>query len=325
MWTRFKQWLTSWTLSFCLVFPNTSLARKMIHMLQVVFFKERLDWIVREPRGYWVAEDLKKDAKREAISDRVSESDIIVLWIPGGGFRYDFGRFYTGTFATWIRALEADKRIKSMFFVADYTRENVFPAAVKDIAYTYEWLIETYNVDPSKIIIAGDDVGVAIVLDTLKLKIDKDKRPAGMICVSPYTGLEAGGESWRYNLGGDLINENAISRMEAAYLGPEGSRYEDDLLPFEYLDKEVQLGSFLPKKLLVYLGGKEVLLDEGGLFASRAMQTGVTVQVVQERSGIHLWPLFPDIFVNDITTRQNIIDKFTCFVNDIVLTNKHNK
>lgn len=49
----------------------------------------------------------------------------IISWLLGGGFRFDLGKLYTPTFATWIRALEADKNIKSMVFVADYSKLDI--------------------------------------------------------------------------------------------------------------------------------------------------------------------------------------------------------
>lgn len=189
---------------------------------------------------------------------------------------------------------------------------------MKDISETYNWMINELNIDPKKIILGGDDVGTAIGLETLLHKIDPALRPAGMIMASPYTGLEAGGESWRANLGSDILNENSITRMENCYLGPENeeedNEYEDGLTPFAYLRESTQLGNMLPGRMLVYLGGKEVLLDEGGLIASRAARSGVQVVMVQEPSGIHLWPMFPDIFIKDQSARQNVIDRLVDFV-----------
>ncbi|CEP16816.1 hypothetical protein [Parasitella parasitica] len=296
-------------------------------------YRSRSDWRhYEENRGYWIAEDLKRNAKREAINDRISEANVIILWIPGGGFRFDLGKLYTPTFATWIRALEADKRIKSMIFVAEYEHgpEHLFPAAVNQIAKTYSWLTNTLNIDPKKIIIGADDAGAAIALDTLFIKISTQQRPAGMVCASPYTGMEAGGESWRANLDQDIINENSISRMECAYMGPEenDSDKESDggkseMEPFSYLRHNVELGSFLPARMLFFLGGKEVLLDEGGLLASRARNSGIQVAVVQEPSGVHLWSMLPDIFIKDQSAKQFMLDRFVEFVASTIEINKY--
>ncbi|KAI7863102.1 Alpha/Beta hydrolase protein [Mucor mucedo] len=321
LFSDFKRWVTVWALTFAFSFPKASTPRRVIYFLRLFLFQGRRDWIHKdETHGYWIAEDLKKNAKREAIQDRISEANIIILWVPGGGFRFDLGQLYTSTFATWMRALDADKNIKSMVFVADYKHgpDNLFPAAIKDVGDTYHWLTETLNIDPKKIIIGGDDAGVAIALDTLLNKIDPSKKPAGMICASPYTGLEAGGESWRTNLGLDILNENSITRMENAYMGIESEdeviEYEGGLSPFAYLRDSVDLGSLLPSRMLVYLGGKEVLLEEGGLLANRAARSGVQVMVVQEPSGIHLWSMLPDIFIKQDDVKQYAVDRFVDFV-----------
>ncbi|KAG2237209.1 Alpha/Beta hydrolase protein [Thamnidium elegans] len=321
MFLDFKRWVTTWALTFAFSFPSANYPRRVIQLLQLFFYRARTDWIHKEKFGYWIAEDLKKNAKREAIQDRISEANVIILWVPGGGFRFDLGKLYTSTFATWIRALEADKGIKSMVFVADYKRgpEELFPAAIKDIGEIYHWLVETLQIDPKKIIIGGDDAGVAIALDTLLNKIDPSKKPAGMICASPYTGLEAGGESWRANLGLDVLNENSITRMENCYLGIENDdddiiEYEGGLSPFAYLRESVQLGSILPGRMLFYLGGKEVLLEEGGILANRASRSGIQVMVVQEPSGIHLWSMLPDVLIKDEQVRQYVVDRFVEFV-----------
>lgn len=47
---------------------------------------------------------------------------LLVRFKKGGGFRSNLGRLYTSTFTGWIRALEADKGIKSMIFVSDYSK-----------------------------------------------------------------------------------------------------------------------------------------------------------------------------------------------------------
>lgn len=112
-----------------------------------------------------------------------------------------------------------------------------------------------------------------------------------------------------------------MTRMELAYLGPEKNDSDDEsddgtpeVSPFVYLREHVQLGSFLPSRMLFLLGGKEVLLDEGGLLASRARSSGIQVVVVQEPSGAHLWSMLPDVFIKDPSVKQYMLDRFVDFV-----------
>lgn len=80
----FKRWLTLWALTFTFTFPKSDYPRRVIHYLQLFLYRSRSSWIHKEvPHGYWIAEDLKKNAKREAISDRIEEANVIILWIPG--------------------------------------------------------------------------------------------------------------------------------------------------------------------------------------------------------------------------------------------------
>lgn len=94
----------------------------------------------------------------------------------------------------------------------------------------------------------------------------------------------------------------------------EELEYEDGITPFNYLKESTELGLILPSRMLVFLGGKEVLLDEGGLMAQRAAKSGIQVSMVQEPSGIHLWSMLPGVLLNDKHSQQNMIDRLVAFV-----------
>lgn len=80
---KLKSWVTFTALAFAFTFPKASYVQKVIHYLQIVFFRKRSDWILEDSRGYWIAENFKYDAKKEAIADRIIEADVILFWIPG--------------------------------------------------------------------------------------------------------------------------------------------------------------------------------------------------------------------------------------------------
>lgn len=83
MFLEFKRWVTVWALTFAFSFPRAGYPRRVIQFLQLFFYRARTSWIHKEEFGYWIAEDLKKNAKREAIQDRISEANVIILWVPG--------------------------------------------------------------------------------------------------------------------------------------------------------------------------------------------------------------------------------------------------
>lgn len=125
---------------------------------------------------------------------------------------------------------------------------------------------------------------------------------AGAIFASPYTGLEAGGESWRANLDHDYITAAAVDRMEESYMPPEGDQ------PFTYLPERIELGQYLPRRMLIFVGGREVLLDEAGYLASRARQGGVNVIMIQSPKQVHLWSLLGPVVVSDSRVYQDSVD-----------------
>lgn len=139
---------------------------------------------------------------------------------------------------------------------------------------------------------------------------------AGAVFSSPYTGLEAGGESWRANGDVDYVTAAAIERMEESYIPSEGEQ------PFRYLPSQVNMATCLPRKMLVIVGGNEVLLDEAGYLASRARDGGVQVTLLQSPDQIHLWSMLGPVVVDDRKALQNAIDHTVQFVADVVVAKK---
>ncbi|KAF7727541.1 hypothetical protein EC973_007414 [Apophysomyces ossiformis] len=287
----------------------------LVKFLGALFFKYNDSWTQSSDRGIWIAEDIKQ-AKREELEDRLSSSDVVLFWIPGGGFRFHLTRLYIQTFIAWIRALEADKNLKCMVFVPQYrlSPEHPFPAAIQDITSTYDWLLKTMHVSPKKILWGGDDAGVAVALDTLQRLEKEQPRPVGLICASPYIGYEAGGESWRDNMKNDFILASSITRMEESYIPEEGEQ------PFQYIPSSFDLATFLPRHMLIFVGGKEVLLDEAGRLEARARSGGVQVTMIQQPDEPHLWSMLGGVTIRDPHVWQNSIDRWAYFVANTIKT-----
>ncbi|KAI9322507.1 Alpha/Beta hydrolase protein [Dichotomocladium elegans] len=309
-----RRWIILFLLRITFSWHNQNACRRFVKLLSFLLpFDQK--WVqVEDDRGMWIAEDIG-DAKKEAISDAIASSHVVLLWVPGGGFRVDLSQLYIKTFATWIRALEADKNMKCTIFVAKYRLgpEHPFPAAVDDLKSTYEWLVNTVHVPPSKLIVGADDAGASVVLDLLYLHKPQFQ---GAVFASPYTGLEAGGDSWRANGGVDYLNAAAIDRMEESYIPQEGEQ------PFRYLPAEVDLGSFLPRNVLITVGGNEVLLDEAGYIASRARESGARVTLVQSPEQLHLWAMLASAIVEDVHVRQYALDQLVVFTEQCMRTSK---
>ena len=141
---------------------------------------------------------------------------------------------------------------------------------------------------------------------------------AGAIFASPYTGLEAGGESWRSNMEMDFFTAAAVDRIEENYIPVEGEQQ-----PFRYLPDQIDIATHLPRHILITVGGNEVLLDEAGYLSSRARNGGINVTLLQAPEQIHLWSMLPDVLVKDINVRQNAVDHLVKFVEQCIRPEKY--
>lgn len=136
-----RRWIILFLLRIALSWRSHGHARRIVKFLNFLLPFDR-SWVCnQDDRGMWIGEHVSNE-KKEALEDRVANSDIVLLWVPGtignflqsilahlfllpslgGGFRCDLSPLYVKTWTTWIRALEADKNMKCTIFVAKYSK-----------------------------------------------------------------------------------------------------------------------------------------------------------------------------------------------------------
>lgn len=216
-----------------------------------------------------------------------ARDDGVLLYLHGGG--YCMGSINTHralvarlSAATGLRGLAVDYRLAP---------EHQFPAAVDDATAVYRWLL-AQDVAPSRIVVGGDSAGGGLTLATLLAVRDAGlPRPAGGVCLSPWTDLEITGGSMDTHAERDpMVDRAGASRLAAAYLGdthcrtPLASPLHADLRG-------------LPP-LLVQVGTAETLLDDSVRLAERARAADVDVTLEPWEDMIHVWqafaPLLPE-------------------------------
>ena len=78
----FRRWLITFLLRLAFTW------RKQSHCAQIVkfisfFIPFNRQWIrVDNEHGTWIAEDIAGN-KKEAIADRIEQSDAVIMWVPG--------------------------------------------------------------------------------------------------------------------------------------------------------------------------------------------------------------------------------------------------
>jgi epsilon-lactone hydrolase len=172
-------------------------------------------------------------------------------------------------------------------FAIDYrlAPENPYPAGLEDALTAYRWLLGQ-GVDPNALVIGGDSAGGGLVLKALiALRDSGDPLPAAAVLLSPWTDMDASGDSMKTRAAVDpMITPDPVKRMARLYAGdialndPRVSPLNADL-------------TGLPP-MLVHVGDHEVLLDDSTRLAERAEAAGVDVTLEVWPEMIHVWQFF---------------------------------
>lgn len=169
-------------------------------------------------------------------------------------------------------------------FSAEYrlAPKHVFPAAIDDAYAAYHGLL-TAGCDPTRIVVAGDSAGGGLSLALLvKLRDEGDPLPAGAALFSPWVDLTNSGASMVTNAATDYLS--AIpSHGAPLYLGDADATQPLASPLFADL-------TGLPP-LLVFAGGKEMLLDDSVRLQQRALEAGVEIALHVEPEMFHVWPV----------------------------------
>ncbi len=202
----------------------------------------------------------------------------VILYLHGGGY-------VTGSPAThrrFVARLVWETHTSAWVPAYRLAPAHRFPAAVDDAEAAYRDLLDR-SVDPGEIVVAGDSAGGGLATALLLRLRDRDlPQPAGAILFSPYTDLEHTGESIRRNFRFDYLPLVQPIRPNVEYLGDADPH--DPLASPIYAD----LTGLAP--LLVFAGGREMILDDSARLVERAREAGVEVTFCVEDDMFHVWP-----------------------------------
>ncbi len=208
----------------------------------------------------------------------------VLLYLHGGGYVIGSPATHRGLAASL--SVAADCRVLSL----DYrlAPENPYPAAVEDACAAYRWLLSE-GVAPQKIALAGDSAGGGLTLATLiALRDAGDALPGAAVPISPWTDMQATGESMQTNLKNDpMVEPGGLMGMAKMYLG-SADPTQPTAAPLH--------GDFagLPP-LLIQVGALETLLDDATRVAAKARAAGVDVTLEVWPEMVHVWHLFAPI------------------------------
>lgn len=204
----------------------------------------------------------------------------IVLFFHGGGYIAGSPRTHRLLTAQIARVIPAQ------LWVIDYrlAPEHPYPAALVDAWAAYWWLL-SQEIDPQRIILAGDSAGggLAVAL-ALALRDAHVPLPAGVVCLSPWFDLALEGASIRTPGSADYLNEQLMRGCARHYLN--GVDPHTPLASPLYGD----LAGLPP--LLIQASTGELLVDDARRFARRARAAGVAVELDLWADLVHVWQFF---------------------------------
>lgn len=241
--------------------------------------------LVKIPEGISILESDFEKFYAEWLVPEGADEDKIILYFHGGGFVMGNAMSHRGIVSGFVKRLG----IKALVFDYSLAPEKPAPAAVEDSTAIYSWLLkEGYK--PENIIFAGDSAGGGLALATLlKLKDDNIPLPAGCVAFSPCVDMTMSGESHRTRVKADPCTPPGMTETYYDYYVGDGDPKHPYASPL--------FGDLrgLPPTM-IQVGNDEVLRDDSIMFAEKAKEAGVKVEIKVWQGMFHCFPLLAPMF-----------------------------
>jgi len=211
-----------------------------------------------------------------------SDSSRVLLFLHGGGY-------CSGSIISHRRMVSEAGRaagVRTLAIAYRLAPENPFPAAFDDALNAWHFL-RGHGIAAEHIAIGGDSAGGGLSLAVaLKLRNNKEKLPACLWLVSPWTDLTMSGSTLVTKDAVDpLIHKGYLCELADAYLERAADRRDPSVSPLF-----AELTGMPP--MLIQVGSAETLLDDSVRLAAATGQADVPVSLEIWPHMIHAWHLW---------------------------------
>lgn len=221
-----------------------------------------------------------------------------ILYVHGGGFLLGNAEAYR-CMASWIA-----RRAGAAVFIPNYrlAPENPYPDAIDDMVAVYRWLIEVKHVSPGSLVVAGDSAGGGLAGVLLREIAASDlPQPAAAVLLSPWIDLTLSAAA---DVDDPVLTVDGLAQMRDLYLnGASPSEPRANAI-----DKPL---AGLPP-LLIQVGSRDLVRDDGVRFAARAIADGVDVTLRGWKGAIHVFHVLGD----GVPEAREALDQVGAFVRE---------
>ena len=234
--------------------------------------------ITHIPRGTTIEPITLAGRPAERLTPKGAVSAQVVYYMHGGAYLGGSPRTHRGMLAHLAKAANAT------VIALDYrlAPEHPYPAALDDAVAGWTELL-AQGVKPANLVIGGDSAGGNLALVTAIALRDRGlPLPAGLVLLSPWTGMSSSGVSMGTRAERDrLLTVRGIDRAAREFAN--GLPLTDPRLSPLFATREG-----LPK-MLIQVGDDELLLDDSLRLAEAARKAGVDVTVEHKLGLWHVW------------------------------------
>lgn len=198
-------------------------------------------------------------------------------WVMGDKVVYD----------TLIKKLALTCHVAVIFVNYNRAPEFTYPGAIEEYCGVLEYVRKNYtefNIDPEKIVTAGDSAGGNIVIaSTMKTLYENGANIKAQILLYPVTSASMDTKSYEEYKNGPWLSKKSMEYFWDSYIPNKKTRDEVYASPLRADKSEIR--NFPPT--LVITAENDVLRDEGEQFALKLEHAGVDAANIRINGTIH--------------------------------------